>query len=348
MRMAYWMTGLSLLACTAAGFAQPAEPPAYLDDRSDASAIVKSFYNAISRREYARAWDYFGDKKPSKDFDTFVKGYENTSLVQIVTGEPSVEGAAGSTFYSLPVALLATDTGDSQQVFAGCYTARLGNPQNQEPPFRGLTIEGAELTLSEQPFEDQLPEKCGDGAAPDRADSVVEKAMEAFTTLHASQCSSALPDRTSGPPEAYSISFRRAGSPDDAPESTARLFRFPCGMGAYNESHVYYLHDEVEGLRELQFATPELDIRYEGDSEDKVESVTIMGYRAEAELLNSFYDEATRAITSSSKWRGLGDASSGGTWLFRDGMFTLVKYEVDASYDEEINPETVLDFDTGP
>ena len=128
MRTACWTTGLSLLALSA-GFAQAAEPPAYLDDRSDAAAIVKSFYNAVSRREYARAWDYFGDQKPSATFAAFVKGYENTDLVQIVTGEPGVEGAAGSTFFSLPVALLATNADSSQQVFAGCYTARLGNPQ---------------------------------------------------------------------------------------------------------------------------------------------------------------------------------------------------------------------------
>ena len=124
---------------------------------------------------------------------------------------------------------------------------------------------------------------------------------------------------------------------------------FFCGMGAYNEGHIYYLYDEVEGLRELQFATPELDIRYENDNhEGKVESVTIIGYRAEDELVNSFFDDASKTITSYAKWRGVGDASSSGTWVFRDGSFTLVKYEVDASYDEEINPETVLDFHTGP
>ena len=32
--------------------------------------------------------------------------------------------------------------------------------------------------------------------------------------------------------------------------------------------------------------------------------------------------------------------------MFRDGEFTLVRYDVDASYDGEINPETVLDFQT--
>ncbi len=348
MRTACWTTGLSLLALSA-GFAQAAEPPAYLDDRSDAAAIVKSFYNAVSRREYARAWDYFGDQKPSATFAAFVKGYENTDLVQIVTGEPGVEGAAGSTFFSLPVALLATNADSSQQVFAGCYTARLGNPQAQEPPFRGLTIERAELKPSEQPFEEKLPEKCGDGPAPEPGDAVLERARKAFVTLHAPQCSAIQPDGSTDAPETHTIMFRHAASSEEEPESEARLYRFFCGMGAYNQSHVYYLHDEADGLRELQFATPELDIRYENDdSEGKVESMTIIGYQAEDELVNSEYDEATKSITSYAKWRGLGDASSSGTWMFRDGTFTLVKYEVDASYDEEINPETVLDFDTGP
>ena len=65
-------------------------------------------------------------------------------------------------------------------------------------------------------------------------------------------------------------------------------------------------------------------------------------------LANSSYDEATMSITSNAKWRGVGDASSAGTWIFRDGEFTLVRYDVDASYDGEINPETVLDFQTAP
>ena len=51
---------------------------------------------------------------------------------------------------------------------------------------------------------------------------------------------------------------------------------------------------------------------------------------------------------SADKWRGLGDASSNGTWLFRDGTFTLVRYDVDASEDGKIDPQTVFDVDTPP
>jgi hypothetical protein len=347
MRTAFLTTAFSLFACTIS-LAQT-EPPPYLDDRSDAAAIVKSFYNAISRQEYARAWDYFGDQKPSKDFQSFVKGYENTQSIRIVTGDPGAEGAAGSTFYSLPVAFLATNKDNSEQVFSGCYTVRQVNPQIQEPPFHGLSIEKAQLQASEQPFEEKLPEKCGDGPAPEPRDAVLEQAKKAFAALHAGQCDSITPGGVAPAPETYDIAFRQTTSSEEEPESHARLFRFYCGMGAYNESHVYYLYDEVEGLREQQFASPELDIRYVDDNSDgKVESMTIIGYTVDDELINSFYDDATKSITSHAKWRGVGDASSSGTWIFRNGTFTLVKYDVDPSYDGEINPETVLDFHTGP
>ena len=109
---------------------------------------------------------------------------------------------------------------------------------------------------------------------------MLERARKAFVTLHAPQCSAIQPDGSTDAPETHTIMFRHAASSEEEPESEARLYRFFCGMGAYNQSHVYYLHDEADGLRELQFATPELDIRYENDdSEGKVESMTIIGYQ---------------------------------------------------------------------
>ena len=74
--------------------------------------------------------------------------------------------------------------------------------------------------------------------------------------------------------------------------------------------------------------------------------MTIIGYTATDQLVNSDFDEQEQSITSFNKWRGVGDASSTGKWMFRDGDFTLVHYEVDASYDGEMNPQTVLDYDT--
>lgn len=339
---------LALLPCLSVTQAFGQEEP-YLDDRSSAAAIVNSFYNAVNRKEYARAWDYFGDQKPSKDIGTFAKGYENTTQVDVATGNVATEGAAGSTFYYVPVAIQSTDKDGNEQVFAGCYTARLVNPAVQaEPPFRPLHIEKGSLKPSDLSYQDAVPESCPDAPAPEATDMIPSQAKAAFEKSHPG-CDPNSPGSDQDKVSEYKVAFRNATDTDDQPEREARLFRFYCGAGAYNETHIYYQYDEANGLRELQFATPELDIRYENDDyEGKVEGITIIGYTTEDTLVNSFYDEAEHSITERNKWRGIGDAGTTGTWIFRNGEFTLVKYDVDASYDGEINPETVLDFQTPP
>ncbi len=156
-------------------------------------------------------------------------------------------------------------------------------PRSRRPPFRPLHIEKGSLKPSDLSYEEAVPASCADAPAP-RSDGhgpgAGQDGLRGDTYgLRSGIRRAADPaaDRTE-----YKIPFRYASDTDDQPERQARLFRFFCGAGAYNESHVYYLYDEIDGLRELQFATPELDIRYENDdSEGKVESVTIIGYRTD-------------------------------------------------------------------
>ncbi|WP_187971838.1 hypothetical protein [Aquibium microcysteis] len=151
------------------------------------------------------------------------------------------------------------------------------------------------------------------------------------------------------PPEIHTISFRPSYADDEAPLEEATLFRFFCGAGAYNETHAYFLHTAFDGLRRLAFAEPELQIRHEDeDSEKPVEEMRIIGFTAQPVLVNSEFVAEEHAILSHAKWRGPGDASATGLWLFRDGDFSLVRYEVDPTYDGEINPQTVLDYYSAP
>lgn len=132
---------------------------------------------------------------------------------------------------------------------------------------------------------------------------------------------------------------------DDAPEESVTLVRLFCMAGAYNITHSYYIWSEYEGLRPLALAEPDYDVKYENDDyEGDVESITVTGMTATTFLVNSAFDPDSKTLTSYSKWRGLGDASSSGTWAFDDGRFVLVRYEVDASYDDEINPQTIVDY----
>ena len=97
MRPIHLVLPAAALSCFSGAQALAQDLP-YLDDRSSAAAIVKSLYNAVNRKEYARAWDYFGDQKPAEDVEAFAKGYENTTQVDVTTGNVASEGAAGSVF----------------------------------------------------------------------------------------------------------------------------------------------------------------------------------------------------------------------------------------------------------
>jgi hypothetical protein len=349
MRRAFLAATAFVSLATTSRHALAADPP-YVDDRSDAAAVIRSLYSAINRHEFARAWDYYGDTKPAKDFDTFVKGYDGTDTVDVKTGAVSNDGAAGSIFYNVPVAIQATDKKGEAKVFAGCYTLRQVNAQIQEPPFRPIFIDKGALKPSTADFEDAVPASCGDGPPPQKRDAALEQAKKAFAATYGDQCDKENPDGSPmGEPEAYSLHHKDKDAAADQPERETRLFRFFCSMAAYNESAVYYVADDVMGVRQLQFAEPELDIRYENNnSEGKVEAIHIVGFQTSGWATNSDYDEDTKTISTFNKWRGLGDASSSGTYLFRNGDFSLVQYEVDASYDGEENPQTVVDYNTAP
>jgi hypothetical protein len=183
-------------------------------------------------------------------------------------------------------------------------------------------------------------------------DPIVAQARAAFAATHTvEQCGAldkdAFPD---GPPvEAFDISYNFAADDPAQPKRPAKVIRFLCFYAAYNQIDSWYLWEEIDGLRELHFAAPELDITYEnGDFEGKVEEIRIIGYKTQSTLVNSEFDPETLTLSEFSKWRGVADASSTASWIFRDGNFTLVKYDVDASYDGEINPQTVFDLLTGP
>ncbi|MBP1857637.1 hypothetical protein [Rhizobium herbae] len=137
-----------------------AQEQAYIDDRSDGAALIRSLYNAINRQEYARAYSYFSAETPPSDYRSFVEGYAKTVDVQVITGTVTTEGAAGSLYAPVPVAVKSTEKGGKEHVFAGCYITRIVNAAIQEPPFTPLHIESAELEEVKGPLEQALPKTC--------------------------------------------------------------------------------------------------------------------------------------------------------------------------------------------
>ncbi|MFZ1681850.1 MAG: DUF1176 domain-containing protein [Rhizobiaceae bacterium] len=337
---------LALASTVVAPAGEPASPP-FVDDRSDAAAVIRSLYSAVNRREYARAWSYFSTP-PSKSYEAFVNGYGATTHVDVVTGRPIAEGAAGSIYYLVPVAIRSTGPGEKENVFAGCYTVRQVNPQIQEPPFRPMAIEkGALKPVAFAHFlENEIPEDCdGETATEETPAELKERVARLFTTTRRADCNlieDSRPYVAGDSPEIHIIEFRYDESDPNDQVRKATLFRFACARYAYNVAEVYYLVDHYGVVTTVSLPEPVLDIVYTDDSNEKVKSMTIAGYESRDLAVNSEFDPGTRTITTFGKWRGIGDAFSAGVWTFRGGRFVLTSYEADAAYDGEQDPVSVF------
>ncbi|MEO8884142.1 MAG: hypothetical protein ABI377_12130 [Devosia sp.] len=133
-----------------------AAQPAYLDDRSTAASLVRSFYNAVNRQEYARAYTYFGTSAP-QPYASFASGYADTASVAVATGTAVSDGAAGSIYFTLPVAIDALSSNGTHKQFAGCYVTRLVEPTVQDPPVTPMFIYKASLGVAHGNIRALLP-----------------------------------------------------------------------------------------------------------------------------------------------------------------------------------------------
>lgn len=144
------------LATACAEDGRPVEPPdpgadpadisvaRYLDDRSDAVQVVRSLFNAINRKEYARAYSYWRPDAAATglpSYEQFKEGYADTTAVGLSTGTVRQDAGAGQLYSLAPVLLTSMTTGGGMQTFVGCYQLHLSRPEIQgTPPFQPLAV----------------------------------------------------------------------------------------------------------------------------------------------------------------------------------------------------------------
>jgi hypothetical protein len=120
----------------------------YLDDRSTAAQVLASYFNAINRNEYARAYSYWEPAAATElpPFPEFAQGYSDTARVEVTIGDVRSDVGAGQLYFVAPVALQATTSAGATTWFIGCYTIHLARPQFQAvPPFRPMSIRAANV-----------------------------------------------------------------------------------------------------------------------------------------------------------------------------------------------------------
>jgi hypothetical protein len=99
--------------------------PELLANWNDPDGLVLSYYSAINRHEYARAYGYWetpgAPNGVTPVFADFVRGYANTASVEIATGTILSDAGAGNIAYQVPAVISATQTDGTVQRFYGCY-----------------------------------------------------------------------------------------------------------------------------------------------------------------------------------------------------------------------------------
>lgn len=119
------------------------------DDNPDlAVSAVRDYYAAIDARDYDRAYRAWGDggRASGQTAQQFAAGFAATEGVSVELGGPGpVEGAAGSRYAQVPVAVEARQADGSVRRFAGSYTLRMSVVDGATPEQRSWRIASADL-----------------------------------------------------------------------------------------------------------------------------------------------------------------------------------------------------------
>lgn len=146
------------IAAIAACVDRPADPPGAVSaaaiapppDTAAQSAVevLRRYFAAIDARDYPTAYALWanGGAASGQTLEEFAAGFAQTERVRAEIGEPGrIEGAAGSRYIAIPVAIHATTASGEEQHFEGGYTLRRSVGDGATPEQRSWRIHSAAL-----------------------------------------------------------------------------------------------------------------------------------------------------------------------------------------------------------
>ncbi len=181
-------------------------------------------------------------------------------------------------------------------------------------------------------------------AAPALADDSDKAAIQAARQL----VSAALGDDCADDPKMYGddpyfadTAIRLDWRTDWGDDTYATLYSIFCFQGAYNTGRAYAIKPKDLPVKLVSFAEPKLEFEYTDENDTALKAPpTVVGFTTTSLLINPEFQAVDASIVSQSRWRGLGDAWSSGTWFFDKGAFVLKQYDVDPTYDANLeNPD---------
>lgn len=127
-----------------------AASPEEINDQQTAIEVVDDYYRAIDARDYERAYAHWenGGLASGQSFTEFAQGFSDTAAVEVEIATPEdIQGAAGSSYVTLPVTITAVTTAGETQRFDGTYVLRRRNDESATPvEQRGWHIYSADIS----------------------------------------------------------------------------------------------------------------------------------------------------------------------------------------------------------
>jgi hypothetical protein len=118
----------------------------YIDNRSNTAALLRSFFNAINRREYARAYGYYEPDAEVSSFEDFQESAAGAVIASFVHGAASDDAGAGQLYYRLPAAYVVERPDGSMSTLVGCFTLHLSQPAIQGVPYQPLGLREGDVS----------------------------------------------------------------------------------------------------------------------------------------------------------------------------------------------------------
>ncbi|MEZ4670989.1 MAG: hypothetical protein R3E39_24055 [Anaerolineae bacterium] len=153
------------------------------DQRTEPTALLASYYNAISRGDYARAYHYWEQAPAEQTELQFANGFADTFGARVLVELPIfADAGAGNLYASVPTLVIALRTDLTQQFYQGCFVLHktnvpVGNAAEPDPnwylqratlrqvaapDFTSLAAScEAHTNLTENPFEPQTLDPLG-------------------------------------------------------------------------------------------------------------------------------------------------------------------------------------------
>jgi hypothetical protein len=138
------------------GLAEIVAPPgpgalptvADVDPGADAAQVVRAYYDALAAGDPATAYARWSDggRSSGQTPEQFAAGFAGLATLSVDIGTPGrVEGAAGSQYVEIPVAVSATRADGSVQRQVGAYVLRRAMVDGADAAQRSWRISSAEL-----------------------------------------------------------------------------------------------------------------------------------------------------------------------------------------------------------